>query len=231
MLVEYVGTLGSFLYDDSEFRVECDETAEEHLQYIGKGNSVEIPVGIKNLSYMFKDCVLPKNFRIGGLIGGTYETSGMFDGADLSQGLNIQSCLVDFINVFSERTIFSEKMKLLRLMVPDEDKDKLTLHIFGVKHPGLSVASYDCFEYMGTGHTPVEVLQFIKEKYPSMEETLWAFILYVATEAVEISLRVWSGRFKDYNQVVSGVYSTFAADERSAEWLRVTGIYPSYDRK
>ena len=47
MLVEYVGRMGSFLYDDSEFHVECAGTAEEHLQYIGKGNSVEIPVGIK----------------------------------------------------------------------------------------------------------------------------------------------------------------------------------------
>lgn len=224
MLVEYVGRMGSFLYDDSEFHVECAGTAEEHLQYIGKGNSVEIPVGIKNLSYMFKDCVLPKNFRIGGLIGGTYETRGMFDGTDLSHGLNIQCCLVDFVDVFSERTIFSERVKLLRAMTPDEDRDKLTLHIFGVKHPGLTVVSYDCFEYMDNGHTPVEVLQYIKERYPRMANTLWAFILYVAFESVEFSLEVWSDRFKNYNQVVGGVYSTFAADGRSVEWLKLMGI-------
>ena len=66
MIKKYNGILGSFEYEDTEFKIiEKDE--EICLHYIGKepdGDKIKIPEGIVDCNHMFFDCSILKKAPI-----------------------------------------------------------------------------------------------------------------------------------------------------------------------
>lgn len=68
MLRPYSGSLGEFVYNDDEFKVEliCIEkdVFKDALRYIGNGNAVSLPKGCISTRFMFRGCKLPEGFSL-----------------------------------------------------------------------------------------------------------------------------------------------------------------------
>lgn len=56
MIIHYVGYLGEFDYDDTEFVITPTEDIKDTIRYIGNSIDPKIPEGIKRCNRMFSGC-------------------------------------------------------------------------------------------------------------------------------------------------------------------------------
>lgn len=89
MIRHYEGILGTFDYNDEEFKLIT--VGPTYLHYCGKGLSVDLPKGCVSTRYMFSYCELPEGFTLGDKFDTSNVTnmSGMFYNCKLPAGFSL----------------------------------------------------------------------------------------------------------------------------------------------